>query len=171
MLIFQSFALYLHKNWSWSLSCDAKSMFKMNRQVKTFFTCFIIINSSFIAVTFENAVDIQQLNISSSNSPTRRWISQLFDEAKKTFQMDSLTNSKCRMDYISYLSHLHNQSIWAVKSKFWRFKYRSIAQSVSMLIIHVYILYHAEIDRRHFFSVGRMGVNWKLWNFKLMSCA
>ncbi|XP_065206402.1 O-acyltransferase like protein-like isoform X2 [Planococcus citri] len=50
-----------------------------------------------------------------SNTPQRKWITQLFHEAETVFEMDSNVNTECKRDFDLYKLHLRNQSVWAVR--------------------------------------------------------
>ncbi|KAK7576666.1 hypothetical protein V9T40_012952 [Parthenolecanium corni] len=54
-----------------------------------------------------------------SNTPntSRKWITELFADSQKDFSMEQAVSEKCRNDYLLYLSHLRNQSVWAVRMK------------------------------------------------------
>lgn len=52
------------------------------------------------------------------NNKPQKWISELMDEAKAVFNVDSANNNKCKTDFQLYKLHLQNLSIWAVRSMF-----------------------------------------------------
>ncbi|KAK7605049.1 hypothetical protein V9T40_006235 [Parthenolecanium corni] len=48
----------------------------------------------------------------------RKWFKELFSEAEQNFRMDhAAVNSKCRSDFLLYMSHLRNQSVWSVRMR------------------------------------------------------
>lgn len=51
-----------------------------------------------------------------SNTTQKKWITEMFDEAKLNFDMHAYVNPKCRRDYEIYKRHLLNQTVWAVRS-------------------------------------------------------
>lgn len=48
----------------------------------------------------------------------RKWVSELFLQAERQFDMDPNVSAECRRDFEMYKLHLQNQSIWAVRSKY-----------------------------------------------------
>lgn len=44
------------------------------------------------------------------------WLSEIFDEAKKKFDMLSKVSEECKRDYETYKQHVRNQTVWAVRS-------------------------------------------------------
>lgn len=49
-------------------------------------------------------------------SPKRKWLSQVFDQAKLAFDVPANASEKCRRDYDLFKAHLNNQTVWAVRS-------------------------------------------------------
>ncbi|XP_065211070.1 uncharacterized protein LOC135839121 [Planococcus citri] len=47
--------------------------------------------------------------------PRRKWISELFYEARTAFRLNSEVNAECKRDFDLFKLHLGNQSTWAVK--------------------------------------------------------
>lgn len=108
----------------------------MDRRVATL-AYFVFVNLLFCAVAHENSTnrDVRKIIDSENETPTnhfqrekfeivesdfpeKKWISQLFYEAENAFHMDSNVNAECKRDFDLYKLHLRNQSIWAVRSKF-----------------------------------------------------
>lgn len=50
----------------------------------------------------------------------RIWVSQLFALASQQFDLNAEQNAQCKRDYDLYQLHTRNQSIWAIRSKFFR---------------------------------------------------
>lgn len=48
--------------------------------------------------------------------PHKRWLSEMFSEAKRNFDMHSTVGRKCKEDYETYKLHFRNQTTWAVQS-------------------------------------------------------
>lgn len=46
----------------------------------------------------------------------KKWISQLFDEAKNKFNIHPNVSKACRRDYEIFQQHVDNQSVWAIRS-------------------------------------------------------
>ena len=79
---------------------------------RIYITYFIFVDIFFFVVAFEN--------VKLDHRTRRKWITELFYEAKAEFQIDSNVNSECKRDFDLYKLHLRNQSVWAVKSKFFK---------------------------------------------------
>lgn len=47
----------------------------------------------------------------------RKWLTQLFSDAERNFDMDPLVSSQCLKDFSSYKMNLKAQIGWAVRSK------------------------------------------------------
>lgn len=48
----------------------------------------------------------------------RKWMTELFLEARNKFEMQGDVNPRCRRDYAVFQQFLQNQTVWAVRSKF-----------------------------------------------------
>lgn len=94
-----------------------------------FFLCvgvFFIKNFDITRSEHQQNETILQLNLTNSdtniseklNNKSQKWIPELMDAAKMSFNMDSAISSKCKADFQLYKLHLQNQSIWAVRSMF-----------------------------------------------------
>lgn len=111
----------------------------MNRKAATF---VLFVNSLIFALAFHNDTDNDEIlrkvgknehefiaiNMNKqilkntthpqANIGEQKWISQLFLEAERKFDMDEHVNKRCKTDYELYKLHLRNQSVWAVRSKY-----------------------------------------------------
>ncbi|XKL64935.1 hypothetical protein PGB90_005021 [Kerria lacca] len=57
----------------------------------------------------------EQIEIAVKNSSQKKWVSQLFAEARTKFDLNSDVSAECKKDYELYKQHLSNASIWAVR--------------------------------------------------------
>ncbi len=62
-------------------------------------------------------VDRAPGEIQNKTDENRKWVPELFDEAKRNFEMGAEVNADCRRDFEKYKMHLSNQSVWAIRSK------------------------------------------------------
>ncbi|XKL64037.1 hypothetical protein PGB90_004123 [Kerria lacca] len=109
----------------------------MNRKAATF---VLFVNSLIFALAFHNDTDNDEIlrkvgknehefiaiNMNKqilkntthpqANIGEQKWISQLFLEAERKFDMDEHVNKRCKTDYELYKLHLRNQSVWAVRN-------------------------------------------------------
>lgn len=106
----------------------------MDRRVAAV-TYFVIVNLLFCALALENNLKEIRQNVASndevhqkSNFTERKWISQLFYDAEMAFGIHSNASADCRRDFNTYLQHLNNQSIWAVRSKFLKIFFSTVLQ-------------------------------------------
>ncbi len=64
----------------------------------------------------ESNVQNQKFEVFGKNF-SKKWLTDLFLEAKMEFDMTTNVNEKCAADFGSFKHHLfHNQTIWAVRS-------------------------------------------------------
>lgn len=77
------------------------------------------------ASSLENVMTMKhdQVNHNSSRNSMQiktekasKWISQLFQDAERAFDMSLTTTEQCIRDFETYKMHLKNQSVWAVRS-------------------------------------------------------
>lgn len=48
----------------------------------------------------------------------RKWVSDIFMEAREAFDMHGDVSAACRRDFAVYQQFLENQTVWAIRSKF-----------------------------------------------------
>lgn len=85
---------------------------------------FLILSFSNIifGAIFQISNDFSSFNLTDSSNLTyrrfeRKWISQLFSEAERNFDMSPNVSTHCRRDFELYKLHLRNQSTWAIRSR------------------------------------------------------
>lgn len=79
---------------------------------------FIVLNESNVEAVRRRSFPHENIRVDeSSNLKEKKWISRLFLEAEMSFDIHPNVSSRCKYDYELYLSHLKNQSVWAVRSK------------------------------------------------------
>lgn len=59
----------------------------------------------------------EEYSTSQPREPRGLWVSQVFYEARKSFDLDPNVTDECRKSFDSYTLHLHNQTTWAVRSE------------------------------------------------------
>ena len=90
----------------------------MNLGIITIAYFFIIYRVSCVKALVNNGDEKVLSNHIESARFQRKWISELFHEAKTSFHMDSEVGDECKRDFDMYELHLKNQSVWAVRSEF-----------------------------------------------------
>lgn len=70
-----------------------------------------------ILIIFSFGFSTQLVNACPRNLTRQKWITELFLEARNNFILDKQVDPQCRNDFKLYMSHLANQTVWAVRSK------------------------------------------------------
>lgn len=58
------------------------------------------------------------ININGDDFSAKVWISQLFLEGQKNFDMDANVSVACKRDFEFYKLNLRNSTVWAIRSKY-----------------------------------------------------
>lgn len=100
-----------------SIVYDARSaLVTMNRHAY-FILAFVCYFSNLIIHVYCDEIS-SQATVSKIDFPKRKWLSELFAQAERDFDMNiSPVSDQCREDFRVYKLHLANQSAWAVRSK------------------------------------------------------
>lgn len=99
----------------------------MNWKVYALLSLIIIFGG---ASSLENVMTVEhdRVNYNSSQNSKQiksekasKWISQLFQDAERAFDMSFRATEQCRRDFEIYKMHLKNQSVWAIRSLYIQF--------------------------------------------------
>lgn len=77
----------------------------------------IIENSNYLPPVSQNSEKFKEK--SEPNFHPKKWVSELFMQARQEFNIDTETNPECKRDFELYKMHLQNQSVWAIRSKYY----------------------------------------------------